>query len=161
MKKARTKKYRPKPASTGGGLTVLAKVYERGEELVPLTGGQLTDLGVAYWLSLEQLRTGDANEEAWSCVACALNIGLVLCELEIGDQYQAEFRAALDGAFRAKVRSAKTGNFRLDGDALREITGALCIHDEQMALATRKEVTAAMRTVHARISEGIIYQLAA
>lgn len=161
MKKPRNKKYRPKPVTQHGGLIAVARVHARAEETAPLRDEQLTDLGVAYWVSLEQLRTGDAIEEAWSCVACALNIGIVLCELEVGKEYEELFVAALDGAFRAKIRSKRTGNFRLDGDAMRDIEKAFEVHDEQMKIATRAEVTRAMNTVHDRMAAGNIYQEAA
>lgn len=161
MKKPRTKKYHPKPISADGGLVAIAKVYARGENAAPLQSEQLTDLGVAYWLSFENLRSGDANEESWSCVVCALNIGMVLAERGLGEQYTADLVAALDGAFRAKIRSAKSGNFRLDGDALREIESALVIHDAQMEVATKAQVTAAMATVHARMLAGDVYREAA
>lgn len=161
MKKPRNKKYRPKPITQHGGLIAVARIHARAEEAAPLQDDQLTDLGVAYWVSLEQLLTGDAIEEAWSCVACALNIGIVLCEMEVGKEYETLFAQALDGAFRAKVRSAKTGNFRLDGEAIRDIQEAFAVHDEQMRIATRAEVTTAMQTVHARMASGNIYRKAA
>lgn len=158
MKKPRNKKYRPRPVSNGGGLTVIAKCHARGQDAMPLTGGQLQDLGLAYWLSLEQLRTGDANEEAWSCVVTALNIGLALVETDVGAEHEPAFNLALEGAFRAKTRSATSDNFRLDGDAMRDIEAALTIHDSQMEVATRAEVTAAMNLVRRRVDEGNVYR---
>ena len=156
--KRRTKKYRPRPVDPDGGLSRIALCVARGINAAPLTGAQLTDLGAAYWLSFEQLRTGEATEEVWSCVVCALNIGMALAEAGIGDEYEQTLIVALDGAFRAKVRSATSGNFRLDGEALGAIDDALHVHDAQMEIATRDEVTAAMRLVHARIEEGNVYQ---
>lgn len=159
--KKRNKPYRPKPVTQHGGLIAVARVHARAEEAAPLRDDQLTDLGMAYWLSLENLRTGPATEEAWSCVACALNIGIVLCEQEVGQEYEELFARALDGAFRAKVRSQRTGSFRLDGEAMRDIEEAFAVHDEQMKLATRAEVTRAMNTVHARMESGKVYKEAA
>ncbi|MEH6434314.1 hypothetical protein [Massilia sp. DD77] len=161
MKKPRNKKYRPRPVSNGGGLTVIAKCHARGQDAAPLNDGQLQDLGLAYWLSLEQLRTGDASEEAWSCVVTALNIGLAMAESDIGAEHEDAFARALDGAFRAKTRSAKSGNFRLDGEALRDIEAALTVHDSQMEVATRAEVVAAMNLVRQRVDDGHVYKEAA
>ncbi|MFS2027091.1 hypothetical protein [Massilia sp. CT11-137] len=155
------KQYRPRPVSHHGGLVAIAMCHARGENASTLKPDQVTDLGVAYWLSFENLRAGDANEESWSCVACALNVGLVLCEKGIGAEYEQQLVAALDGAFRAKIRSAKSGNFRLDGQALREIETALQIHDQQMVIAKSWEVTAAMNTIYKRLAEGNVYQEAA
>lgn len=161
VKPKRNKRYVPRPVTQHGGLIAVARIHARAEEVVPLRDDQLTDLGVAYWLSLENLRTGAATEEAWSCIVSALNIGVVLCELGVGPEHELAFVAALDGAFRAKLRSAKSGTFRLDGEAMRDIEAAFQIHDEQMKLATRAEVTQAMRTVHARIESGNVYREAA
>jgi Holliday junction resolvase len=157
-KKARNKKYVPRLIAQHGGLVAIAMCHARGENASVLKPDQITDLGVAYWLSLENLRTGDANEESWSCVACALNVALVLCEKGIGAEYEKQLVTALDGAFRAKIRSAKSGNFRLDGEALRDIETALQIHDQQMSLAKRWEVTAAMQTIYKRLKDGNVYQ---
>lgn len=161
MKKTRNKKYRPRPIALGGGLTAVAKCYARGQDAAPLNGDQLSDLGLAYWLSLEQLRTGDATEEAWSVVVTALNIVLGMVESGVGAEYAQTFNDALAGAFRAKTRSAKRGNFRLDGDAMRDIEAALTVHDAQMEIASRAEVVAAVTLVRKRVDEGSVYRDAA
>lgn len=161
MKKPRNKKYRPRAVSPGGGLDAVAKCYARGQDAAPLNDDQLSDLGLAYWLNLEQLRTGAATEEAWSVVVTALNIGLAMCETDIGADHEQTFNQALEGAFRAKTRSARTGNFRLDGDAMRDIEAALAVHDRQMEIASRAEVVAAMGLVRRRVDEGYVYRDAA
>jgi len=160
-KPKRNKKYTPKPVTQHGGLIAVARAHMRAEESAPLRDSQLTDIGTAYWLSLENLRSGAASEEAWCCIVSALNIGMVLCEMGVGQEAESAFVAALDGAFRAKIRSAKSGTFRLDGDAMRDIEIAFACHDEQMTMATRAEVTQAMHTVHARIDSGNVYREAA
>lgn len=160
-KKPRNKAYRPKLVAPGGGLMALVRIGIRGENASPLRDEQLSDLGLAYWLSFDNLRAGDANEESWSCVVCALNVSLVMCEKGIGAEHEQALVTALDGAFRAKVRSARTGNFRLDGDGLRDVETGLQIHDQQMAIATRAEISDAMHTVRARIEAGNVYQEAA
>ena len=160
-KKPRHKKYQPKRVTQHGGLVAIAMCHARGENASTLNGDQVTDLGVAYWLSFENLRTGSANEESWSCVACALNVALVLAEKGIGAEFERDLVKALDGTFRAKMRSSTSGNFRLDGEALRDIEHALHIHDQQMQIAKRWEVTAAMNVIYARLEAGNVYKEAA
>lgn len=155
----RRKKYRPKQINADGGLAVFARCHARAEDASPLRTEQLTDIGVAYWLSLEQFRAGDANEEHWSCVVCALNVGMALSENGIGSEYEEAFISALDGAFRAKIRSARFGTFRLDGQAFQAITTALHIHDEQMRIGHKREIADAMRLVKKRIAEGNVYRV--
>lgn len=161
MKKPRNKKYRPRPVGCAGGLSAVAKVYARGEDAAPLTGTQLQDLGLAYWLNLEQLRSGAATEEAWSVVVTALNIGMALAENGVGADHEQTFTEALAGAFRAKTRSTRTKNFRLDGDAMRDIQAALAVHDQQMEIASRAQVVDAMNLVRRRVDEGHVYKAAA
>jgi len=161
VKKPRNKKYRPRLVAQAGGLAAIAKCVARGQDAAPLAGDQLSDLGLAYWLSLEQLRTGAATEEAWSCVVTALNIAMAMTEADIGAEHEQTVVRALAGAFRAKTRSASSGNFRLDGDALRDIEAALTIHDAQMQVATRAETVAALQLVRRRIDEGHVYRDAA
>jgi hypothetical protein len=161
MKKPRNKKYRPRPVGAGGGLSVAAKCYARGEDAAPLRDGQLQDLGLAYWLNLEQLRSGAAAEEAWSVVVTALNIGMALVEAGFGADHEQTFNDALAGAFRAKARSARTNNFRLDGDAMRDIQAALAVHDQQMEIASRAQIVEAMNLVRRRVDEGHVYKDAA
>jgi hypothetical protein len=160
-KKPRNKKYVPKPAARHGGLVAIAMCHARGENASTLRDDQTTDLGLAYWLSFDNLRAGDANEECWSCIACALNVSMVLTEKGIGAEYEALIVRALDGTFRAKMRSKRTGNFRLDGEGLRDIEQALQVHDQQMAIAKRWEIAAAMQAVYARMAAGYVYQEAA
>jgi len=157
MKKKRTKAYRPRQVALGGGLVAIANAYERGESAQPLRGDQVTDIGIAYTLSLTNLATGDASEEHWCCVVCALNIGMVLSETVFDGQHEQDFIDALDGAFRAKIRGDKSGSFRLDGDGLRAVKYALAVHDEQIKLAHRREIVAAMEVVHERLESGNVY----
>lgn len=163
-KPKRNKKYQPRaprPNQQFGGLTAAAMAYARGENAAPLRQDQATDIGVAYWLAYENLRAGSASEESWSILSCALNVALVLAETGIGADHEQDLVLALDGAFRAKLRSEKSNNFRLDGDALRDIEHALKVHDAQMQLATRAEVSAAMNTIHKRMAAGNVYTVPA
>lgn len=161
MKAKRTKKYRPKPVTQFGGFVALDRIGARGEAASCLRDDQQTDLGVAYWLSLENLARGSADEDHWSCVVCALNIGMALAETVVGEEYEQDFVKALDGLFRAKIRSKKSGNFRLDGEGLRDVKFALECHDAQMKLVSKRELVAAMALVRKRIDEGNVYQDAA
>jgi hypothetical protein len=161
QKQPRNKKYTPRPVHIGGGLHAVAMCHARYENKSPLHGSQLTDLGAAYWLSFTGLTSGAATEEQWSCVVCALNIALTLAEVGIGAECEPDIIAAMDGAYRAKIRSAKSGNFRLDGPAITAITQALHWHDQQMAVAHRNEIVTALATVQRRVMEGNIYEVAA
>lgn len=160
MKKPR-KPYKPKQVHPGGGLVALARIGARGEASSPLRADQQTDLGAAYWLSIDNLLFGSADEEHWSCVACALNIGLALSETIIGQEHEQDFVKALEGLFRAKVRSQRVGNFRLDGEAMRDVKYALEVHDEQVKLVTRSELVTAIELVRKRVADGNVFTIEA
>ena len=112
-------------------------------------------------MSLQALLTGEATEEAWSCVVCSVNVAMALSEIGIADNCTDEFAAALEGLFRAKVRSVKSGSFRLDGDAIQDVKLALSLHDQQMLVAERRQVVAALRTVRDRVEAGNVYTVEA
>lgn len=131
----------------------------RADDARPLEDDQLTDLAAAYWLALDAMVRGASGEEEWSVVTCVLNVALVLAENGIGKAHEQDFVAALDGAFRAKVRAAHKQVWRLDGDALAAIRTALHLHDQQMTMASRVQVRAAMSEVHRRINSGLVYDV--
>jgi len=161
MKAKRAKKYRPKPVHQAGGLMALAQIGARGEAASCLRDDQQTDICTAQWLALENLARGEALEEHWCFIVSALNTGMALSETVIGEEYEQDFVKALDGLFRAKIRSKRTGNFRLDGEALRDVKYALEAHDAQIKLVTKRELVAAMELVRKRIDEGNVYRDAA
>lgn len=159
MKKKRDKKYRgPKffPGTIGAGV-VLNRIGARFENNNPLRDDQQTDLGNGYLLAMTNLTQGTASRESWECVVCALNCALCLAETVFDHQHEDDIVRALDGAFRANIRFRKTNNFRLDGEAMHDIQFALAIHGEQLKLAHRNEIVAALNTVRDRIDAGHVY----
>lgn len=154
----RRKRYRPRMAVPVAGFTALLTASARIEDTRPLSDGQVTDLAAAYWLALDAMVRGTSGEEEWSVVTCALNIALVLAEQGIGLEYERDFIAALDGAFRAKLRAEQKGSWRFDGEALQAIRTALALHDQQIVEATKVQLRAAMLEVHRRIDAGCVYE---
>ncbi len=161
MKTKRTKKYRPKECSTGGGLTALAKLHFRAEDAAPLVKSAQRDLSYHHWAALENLRSGPGEYDAWECLVSALNIGMALCEGGIGPECIDEMIAGQEAAMRSKARADQGRQYRLDGDGIRQITEALRTHDVQLEHAQRKEVTAAIRLVRQRVAEGNVFQIEA
>jgi len=51
---------------------------------MPLADDQTRDLGIAYRVSLQAMLKGHGNEQAFSTLACALNIGLVRVRYRCG-----------------------------------------------------------------------------
>lgn len=160
-KKPCAKQYRPRPVSPIGGMGAIVGMHLAAEDNRPIIEADATDLATAYWLSLQIMVSGESREEDWSVVVCSLNVGLILCERGIGAEYEPKFVAALEGAFRARLRAERTDSWRFDGDALAAIREALAIHDEQIKITTKEEMRAALLEVRLRVAEGNVYQQAA
>lgn len=159
QKKPRTKKYQPRKYDPAGGLRALIRIEDRAIANSPMSDDKLTDILALARLSLLNLTNGNGSAESWGCIACSLNIGLVLSEQVFDGQYVDEFVAALDGVAKSDLRSQRIGAHRLDGDSLQAIKHALDIHEEQLRVSMQAEIIAAMATVQARITSGNVYQI--
>ncbi|HEF4773682.1 TPA: hypothetical protein SAP42_005635 [Burkholderia multivorans] len=148
------KAYRPRAVRRTAGFDVL-------ERRTPMDGDQKTDLGIAYYMALNEMTNGRGTEEHWSTVACALNIALVIAETGPGLDSISIIRSALAGAVRARDRAARVGKWGFDGDALIDIRIALEIHDAQMATVSKAAILKALSEVHRRIDAGEVFKEAA
>lgn len=134
-------------------LRAALRVDERARNRRPLHEKQTRDLGIAYHVSFDLMRSGRGTEETWSALACSMNIAIVMAEQGIGSEHLAPLVRALDGIKRAKERGRLTGRWALDGDAITAIENALAIHDAQLEAATTGEVRAALAEVERRIGK--------
>ncbi|MBU9661857.1 hypothetical protein KTF22_08130 [Burkholderia multivorans] len=148
------KAYRPREVRRTAGIDVL-------ERRTPMDGGQQTDLGIAYYMALNEMTNGHGTEEHWSTVTCALNIALVIAETGPGLDSIGIIKSALAGAVRSRDRARRTGKWGFDGDALIDIRIALEIHDAQMATVSKVAILKALGEVHRRIDAGEIFKEAA
>ena len=150
MKKLRNKAYRPKPVSK-------TSWHEAFTKRQTLDDDQQTDLSVAYRLAFQQMVSGHADEENWCVVVLSLNIALVLAEWGIGEEYIDRINGALEGAFRAKIRAGRTGKWGFDGEAIQAIKDVFEIHEEQLKLASKHEITSSLQEVHRRADAGHVF----
>lgn len=121
---------------------------------LPLADNQTRDLGIAYHASLQALLTGHGTEQAWSTLACALNVALLLAECGICGSAIQTIQLAQDALIRSRERACRTGKWALDGEGIRLTQAALNIHDEQISRATKGQITEAINEVHRRVSIG-------
>jgi hypothetical protein len=129
-------------------------------EASPLTDSQQRDLGLAYHLSFETMLNG-GSEEAWHALAATLNVCLILCERGFGAEFEAEIKAGMRALMRCKYRQQQTGSWAFDGDGIAAMRTALEIHDQQIRIAERGEIRAAINEVYRRVSSGDVYAEAA
>lgn len=121
---------------------------------MPLADDQQRDLGIAYHASLDALMRGHGTEQAWATLACAYNIALLLAEQGIMPFTLPVIKLAQQALLRTRERGQRTGKWGFDGDGLRLVMAVSVIHDEQISLATRSQIVAAIKAVRQRVEEG-------
>lgn len=120
---------------------------------MPLENDQQASLGIAYRASLDALLSGKGDEQAWSTLACALNIALILCERGLGEEFTHTIKYAQNGLINCRERAARFNNWSFNADEARTILKAFAIHDEQIRLATKKEIVFSLDEVRRRIEQ--------
>jgi hypothetical protein len=143
-----------------------AKVAELRERMKqPLDTDQKQSINIAYRIAFDALASGTGQEGDWHVVVCALNIAVVLCERDIGKEFEADIIAAMDAIFRVQMGQQKTGKWALDPIAnvsdCRAIEHAFDVHEAQVEIATHAELASALGEVHRRMELGNVYKEAA
>jgi hypothetical protein len=153
-------------ANVFAGLNVIGQRIEQDMALErvaamqvnPLHEDDQQTLGIAYHGALGRLLNGIGSEDDWNTLVCSLNIAMVLCEQGFGEEYMPEVVAALEGAFRTKLRAEKMGKWGFDGPAMLAIKRAFELHDEQIKIVTQAELATALVEVTRRVDAGDVYR---
>jgi hypothetical protein len=148
--KKRDKKYRPKPKSAFGGLKT---IIDRRVSEAPLTDERQTNVVLSYHTSIQAMRGGFAQQCHFDTIVYALNIGVILAENGIGEEYLTMLGSAMNAMRRCKDRYLKIGKFGLDGDGLKALEAVADVHQAQMEVATQGELKAAIDEMYRRIEE--------
>jgi hypothetical protein len=149
--------HRPMPETPVSEIYAVLDGYDRDMRRT-LNEEQVTDLGIAHHLAFAQMLAGAATLQNWAVVVCSLNIAVVLADRGLGQEHLPRFIEALKGANRAKRRGDKTGRYGFDGPAIQAIQDAFDVHEEQIKIARKDELVAAVQEVHRRADAGIAYQ---
>jgi hypothetical protein len=120
----------------------------------PLADDQTRDLSLAYRISFQAMRTGHGSEQAWSTLACALNVSLLLAERgNLAGNIDC-IKAAQEALMSSLERASRLGRWGFNGDEMKTVMRAVAIHDEQIETTTRAEISAALQEVHRRVMAG-------
>ena len=122
-----------------------------------LADDQKRDLGIVYHVSLAAMLGRYGTEQAWSTLACALNISILLCEYGVSASSIQQIKLAQDALMRSYERAQRTGRWALDGEGIRILQAALLIHDEQISRSTRDQIIRAIAEVHKRVENGEVF----
>ena len=123
-----------------------------------LVKSQSTDLGIAIFAALDAIVSGRGNELQWSTLASAVNVSLLLAERGICSESLSIIKLAQDGLIMIKRRYELHGDWRMNiSHHIRQsIIAAIKIYDEQCRIATRAELSNALREIYRRVQEGEI-----
>lgn len=120
----------------------------------PLADDQSRDLAIAFRIALQAMLCGHGTEQAWSTLACALNVALIMSESN-DSAVTDTIKAAQDALMRSRERAQRTGKWAFDGEGSVVIKKAFELHEKQLEGAcTRGQITQALREVHRRIEIG-------
>ncbi|MFA5170410.1 MAG: hypothetical protein WC426_02510 [Sulfuriferula sp.] len=113
---------------------------------------QQVELGVAYRMAYEALKTGSGVESHFHTLACTANIALVMCERGFGTDYMDDAIKAQDAIVRCFARSKSTDRYLLDGDGISSIARLLELHDAQLEISTNGDLRRTVDEVYKRIN---------
>ena len=136
-------KYRPK------GVILDTLTYVKSG-LVPMVNlkDQLIALQLKNHLALEALRTGKAIKEDIDTIINAFNISEALAKQDIGQDYKAEIKEAQDALYECAKRGVERNySFVMKGTEIKAINFVMQLHDEQLQIATVKDLELATNYV--------------
>ena len=148
QKPKRTKAYRPKyvaknPISTFfGGLS--------GDHMSHLQGLFGRNHG-----AMARMVLGDGTRDDWDALVGAINIGNVMCEMGIGNEFRDAMIAGRDALCELGKRGVKDGRFIFKGAEMAAMNEALACHDAQLENIRAIDVDRASDEVIKRIRHGI------
>jgi len=121
-----------------------------------LVKSQATDLGLAYHSALNGLLSGHGNEQMWSTVTCAANVGLLLSEAGIVPEALPIIKLAQEALIAIKRQADASGEWRVNiaHHLKAALLSAINYHDEQNAKATKAQLMKALSEVRKRIENG-------
>jgi hypothetical protein len=149
------KKYDPNRA-----LMRIVSARKQTADAKSLKEDQLTDLAIVFRLSFSEMLNGRGTDHNWATCATALNVSAVLSNRGLGDEYSDLIDAAQRGLNRSKERQKRTGKWALDGEAIKAMQEALDLHESQIKIATKGELSSAIDEIHRMIDSGEIVEAA-
>ena len=119
--------------------------------LVPMANlkDQLIALQLKNHLALEALRTGQAVKDDIDTIISAFNITEALAKHKIGEDYKVEIKQAQDALYNCAKRGVERNySFVMTGPEIKAINFVMELHDEQLHVATVKDIEIAVNYVN-------------
>lgn len=148
MKKSRNKKYQPKYVARNPMATFFGGMSgQHADELVKLN---LLNHG-----AMVNICHGSGTRDDWDRLVGAINMGNILCERGIGDEYRQDMISARDALCECGKRIVKTGRVLFTGDELRAVNAGMAVHDAQLENVRAIDIDQAAAEVIRRVRHGI------
>jgi hypothetical protein len=128
----------------------------------PLPDGLLTDVGLAMHQSLLSVQHGQADEQDANNLALAANVSLLLCELGLGGELQADVIASQAALVQMSERNLRLNRYVATGPELQALNRLGEIHDAQLSSpdCTQGLLAQAMALIRRRVAEGHVMRVA-
>ena len=140
---AKNKKPRKKYRPTGAILDPLAF-------LARVPAGDRTKTQATYHFAMRQMSRGEGTLADWRLIAACINTGSILDEFTFQGEFAEAFAHALEAHQHCGARAVNQQRFLYRGAELSAVNLALEIHDEQLKVATRREIELAKNEVQER-----------
>ena len=105
--------------------------------------------------ALAAIIQGHGDRATFDLLVGAINMGNVMCEMGIGDEFRGTMIAGRDALMSMGKRALRSGRFGFTGDELKAMNAALECHDTQLENIRAIDVERASDEVVRRIRHGI------
>lgn len=105
--------------------------------------------------AMARMVMGEGTRTDWDLLVGAINMGNVMCEQGIGNEFREAMIAGRDALCEMGKRGVLTGRFIFKGDEIKVMNEALACHDAQLENIRAIDVERASDEVIRRIRHGI------
>lgn len=123
----------------------------------PASGEAQTKLKVGYHWSMNNLTKGQGTVSDWQTVADALNVAMVLCEMNYGADYLPDLEKGMQAMLSLRNRYRQTNRFIFRAEEMQAVNLGLELHDEQIAIVPLVHMEKALDEVEKRLTPGFSF----
>ena len=114
----------------------------------------ITKVKINHHMAMLAITQGKGGPSDWQVVANALNCAVVLAEMGYGVEYVPEVVKAQGAMVMIRDRLKASGRITIKAMEMQAINEALALHDEQLEIATVRDMEKAILHVEAQLRRG-------
>lgn len=120
---------------------------------LPLNEDERKAVATHFNAAIVAIVSGVGQAAHYDSLMYGVHVGIVLAERGFGEECLPEFYTAMEGLARMNERYTQRAIMGFDGEGLRAIRAINDLHDQQLAVATRTEINAAIQEVRRRVQD--------